>query len=71
MIYNHISELIGNTPILKLDPNKTRLKNIDLYAKLEYMNPFGSLKDRIAKNMYDEIKDEVIKNNKTVLEASS
>lgn len=71
MIYNHISELIGNTPILKLDPKKTGLKNIDLYAKLEYMNPFGSLKDRIAKNMYDEIKDDVIKNNKTVLEASS
>ena len=56
MIYNDISELIGNTPILKLDPKKTGLKNIDLYAKLEYMNPFGSLKDRIAKNMYDEIK---------------
>jgi cysteine synthase B len=40
MLYNHISELIGNTPLLKLDSQKTGLKNIDLYAKLEYMNPF-------------------------------
>lgn len=71
MIYNDIWELIWNTPILKLDWKKLWLKNIDLYAKLEYMNPFWSLKDRIAKNMYDEIKDDVIKNKKTVLEASS
>lgn len=71
MLYNHISELIGNTPLLKLDSQKTGLKNIDLYAKLEYMNPFWSLKDRIAKNMYEEIRDDVIRNNKTVLEASS
>jgi hypothetical protein len=34
--------------MLRLDPLKTGLVNIDLYAKLEYLNPFGSIKDRTA-----------------------
>lgn len=71
MIYKHISELIGNTPILEIPKEVTGLKNINLYAKLEYMNPFGSLKDRIAKNMLDPIKTEMKDYQKTVLEASS
>lgn len=49
MIYQNIVEAIGNTPILKIDPKVHGLKNIELYAKLEYMNPFGSVKDRTAK----------------------
>lgn len=71
MIYKHISELIGNTPMLEISKEVTGLKNINLYAKLEYMNPFGSLKDRIAKNMLEPIKTEMQESNKTVLEASS
>ncbi|MCD5382900.1 pyridoxal-phosphate dependent enzyme [Candidatus Gracilibacteria bacterium] len=71
MIYNNISELIGNTPILKLPDNYAGIKNIEIYAKLEHMNPFGSLKDRIAKNMFDEIKDDVKASGKTIIEASS
>ncbi|MFW5719444.1 MAG: pyridoxal-phosphate dependent enzyme [Candidatus Dojkabacteria bacterium] len=71
MIYKHISQLIGNTPILEVPKEVTDLKNINLYAKLEYMNPFGSLKDRIAKNMLEPIKSEMKDSNKTVLEASS
>ena len=42
MIVERMTDLIGNTPMLKLDPAVTGLKNIDLYAKLEMMNPFGS-----------------------------
>lgn len=48
MIIHAVTDLIGNTPLLKLDPAITGLKNIDLYAKLELMNPFGSIKDRTA-----------------------
>ena len=51
-INNHISELVGNTPILKL--NNYMFKHqleADIYAKLEFFNPAGSVKDRIAKAM--------------------
>ena len=67
MIINHIKETIGNTPLLKLDSTVHGLKNVNIYAKLELLNPYGSLKDRIALNMLDieESKD------KTVIESSS
>jgi len=71
MIYKHISELVGNTPLLEVSKEVTGLKNIHVYAKLEYMNPFGSLKDRIAKNMFQPIKEAAKQLNKVVLEASS
>ncbi len=47
-----ITDLIGNTPLLKL-LNYGELKNLGavIYAKLEYFNPAGSVKDRIAKAM--------------------
>lgn len=71
MIFKHITELIGNTPLLELDPKVHGLKNINLYAKLEFYNPFGSVKDRIAWGMIkDDIKE--IQNKKlTIVEASS
>lgn len=55
---NHISELVGNTPILKLNNYiaKNQLK-ADIYAKLEYFNPAGSVKDRIAKAMLLKAKE--------------
>jgi len=71
MIYNHISELIGNTPLLRIDPKVHGLKSFDLYAKLEYYNPFGSVKDRIAKGMMEPVMEELLEKKKTVLEASS
>jgi len=48
MIYDNITGLIGDTPLLKICPEAHGLKNIDLYAKLEYLSPFGSVKDRVA-----------------------
>ena len=45
-------DLVGNTPLIRL--NKIKEKNdlkADLLAKLEYFNPAGSVKDRIAKEM--------------------
>ena len=69
MKINNITELIGNTPILEIDRSITGLKNINLFCKCEFLNPFGSLKDRAAYNM---LKDE-LKNlkGKKVLESSS
>ncbi len=54
-IYNQITDLIGNTPILEL-VNHERANNLQatILAKLEYFNPAGSVKDRIAKAMIDE-----------------
>lgn len=71
MLYEHISELIGNTPLLKIDRSVHGLQNIDLYAKLEFYNPFGSLKDRVAYSMLKNILDEAKAGNKTIVESSS
>lgn len=51
-IYNNVTELIGKTPVLKLN-NYSAKENIEanLFAKLEYFNPAGSVKDRIAAAM--------------------
>jgi cysteine synthase B len=71
MIYQQITELIGNTPLLRIDPAIHGLKNIDLYAKLEYLNPFGSVKDRVAWGM---LKDDIVsikEKQQTILEMSS
>ena len=54
-VYNSITELIGQTPLLKLS-NYIRDNGLeaDIYGKLEYFNPAGSVKDRIAKAMLDD-----------------
>ena len=51
-IYNSISELVGHTPVVELKniEKKFGLKG-KIFAKLEYFNPAGSIKDRIALNM--------------------
>lgn len=56
MIVEQMTDLIGNTPLLKLPVHVTGLRNIDLYVKLEMLNPFGSIKDRTAWGM---IKDDL------------
>ena len=71
MLYQHITELIGNTPLLRLDPAQHRIDGVELYAKLEYCNPFGSVKDRIAWGMIRDDLDEVIRRGQTLIEASS
>ncbi len=54
-VYQHITDLIGGTPLLRLtnylDNNGI---GAEIYAKLEYFNPAGSVKDRIARAMIDE-----------------
>ena len=48
--YKNITDLIGNTPLLELE-NYRSTKNLGaaIFGKLEYFNPAGSVKDRIAK----------------------
>ena len=65
-IKNSVMELIGKTPMLRLH-QYCKEKNIlgaDLLAKLEYLNPTGSIKDRIAVAM---IEDAEKRNFKTVI----
>jgi cysteine synthase B len=71
MIVEKITDLIGNTPLLKISGEVTGLKNIDLYAKLEMMNPFGSIKDRTVWGMVKDDVDRISKNDMTIYENSS
>ena len=69
--YDEITELIGDTPIVKIDQEFTGLENIEVYAKLEYYNPFGSIKDRVGHYLIkDNIKD-LKEKDKTIIESSS
>ena len=54
-VYQKITDLIGGTPLLELtNYEKANELNAKIYAKLEYFNPAGSVKDRIAKAMLDD-----------------
>ena len=54
-IYNNVSELIGKTPLVECQ-NLEKKYNLQarVLAKLEYLNPAGSVKDRVAKNIIEE-----------------
>lgn len=71
MRYDHITDLIGNTPLLRLDPAVHGLPDVQLYAKLEFYNPFGSVKDRVAWGMLRDDLDEITRRGATLIEASS
>lgn len=70
MLYKKITDLIGNTPLVQLEKNKHNL-SINLYSKLEYLNPFGSLKDRMAWEMVKNDIEKISKNKLTIIENSS
>ena len=70
---NHISELVGNTPILKLNNyvTKNQLK-ANIFAKLEYFNPAARVKDRIAKAMLFKAKEDgILKPDSVIIEPTS
>lgn len=73
MIYQSVIELVGNTPLIKLNLLKEKLNlKSDIYAKLEYFNPTGSVKDRIAKQMLlDAYNKGLITKNTTIIEPTS
>ena len=72
MIYNGGLELIGNTPILKVN-NLIKDENIaDIYVKLEKFNPGGSVKDRAALGMIEKAEKEgLLKPGTTIVEPTS
>ena len=72
-IYNNATELIGKTPLVRFD-NIKKAHNLqgNILAKLEYFNPSGSVKDRIAKGMIDQAeKDGKLKADYTIIEPTS
>lgn len=72
-IYKSVSELIGKTPIIELQniEEKNNLKATVL-AKLEYFNPAGSVKDRVAKSMIEDAESRgVLKKGATIIEPTS
>lgn len=67
---NDITELIGNTPLVKL--KKASVNDATVLGKCEFMNPTHSVKDRIGFNMINEaLKDGLINENTTVIEPTS
>ena len=60
-IYNNITELIGNTPIVKLN-HLVPEGAADVYVKLEAFNPGSSVKDRIALSMIEAAERDVFLN---------
>lgn len=73
MIYNSITELIGNTPLLRLNKYvKARGLDAEILAKLEYLNPAGSVKDRVALNMVLDAEEKgILKAGGTIIEPTS
>lgn len=72
-VYESLPELIGNTPILELKRSGSVWKTCaPIYAKLEYFNPLGSIKDRAALYMIDEAqKSGKIREGTVVIEPTS
>lgn len=71
--YNTLTDLIGNTPLLKLtNYNNNNKLGAEIYGKLEYFNPAGSVKDRIAKAMIDDAEAKgLLKPNSVIIEPTS
>lgn len=72
-IYQKITDLIGGTPLLELtNYEKANELNAKIYAKLEYFNPAGSVKDRIAKAMLDDAEEKgLLKPGAVIIEPTS
>lgn len=72
-VYNSVIELIGNTPLVRLNRLKAHLNlNADILLKLEMFNPAGSVKDRAALYMVNDfLKRGIIKPGSTLIEPTS
>ena len=66
--FEHLTELIGNTPLVRLGNYETYKElNARIYGKLEYFNPAGSVKDRVALAMIKDAKEKGIIGPDTIL----
>ncbi|MGN1163455.1 MAG: cysteine synthase A [Candidatus Ornithospirochaeta sp.] len=72
-IYSSMEELIGNTPLLELKKIEKELSlKARILAKLEYFNPAGSVKDRIAREMILDAEEKgILKEGSTIIEPTS
>ena len=68
MYYNNVLDLIGGTPLICLKETM----GLNIFAKAEFLNPGGSIKDRIAKNMIEVAEaDGLLKPGMTIIEPTS
>ena len=71
MIYSSVIDAIGNTPLIQINSIYSE-KRVNLYAKCEFLNPGGSVKDRIGFQMIEEAESEGrIKPGDTIIEPTS
>ncbi len=72
-IYTTVDRLIGNTPLLELTHIEKQLNlSAKILAKLEYLNPAGSVKDRVAKAMIDDAEEKgLLKEGSVIIEPTS
>ena len=69
--YKKITDLIGRTPLLELETVSKKTGALVL-GKLEYFNPAGSVKDRIAKAMIDDAEEKgILKHDSVIIEPTS
>ncbi|MFZ7137164.1 MAG: cysteine synthase A [archaeon] len=74
VVVNSVLDFVGNTPLIKLNSASGEFSTFEanLYAKIEYVNPSGSIKDRIAKYMIEQAeKRGDLKPGDTIVEATS
>ena len=72
-VYKKITDLVGHTPVLEFTNIEKKEKlQANLYGKLEYFNPAGSVKDRIAKAMVDDAEEKgILKPGSVIIEPTS
>eukprot|EP00534_Pseudo-nitzschia_fraudulenta_P004563 CAMPEP_0201116898 /NCGR_PEP_ID=MMETSP0850-20130426/1046_1 /ASSEMBLY_ACC=CAM_ASM_000622 /TAXON_ID=183588 /ORGANISM="Pseudo-nitzschia fraudulenta, Strain WWA7" /LENGTH=409 /DNA_ID=CAMNT_0047381101 /DNA_START=53 /DNA_END=1282 /DNA_ORIENTATION=+ len=69
---DNVSEMVGNTPMIKLSDDMTGTPGVTVYAKAEFANPLSSVKDRLALSIIETAeKDGTLKPGDTVIEATS
>ncbi len=70
MVYTNLTDLIGHTPLLRLHPMEGQ--QADILVKLEYFNPGGSVKDRVALSMIEDAEGKgLLKPGATIIEPTS
>ena len=72
-VYNSVEEIIGHTPLMELNSLEKKLGlEAKILAKLEYLNPAGSIKDRAAKSMIDDAEARgLLKEGSVIIEPTS
>lgn len=72
-VFKSVDELVGNTPIMQLSHiEQAHGLQAKVFAKLEYFNPAGSVKDRVARAIIDDAESKgLLKSGATIIEATS